>query len=99
MSMRRTVPPTSVDHTQSLAYTATAAVPPALQAQRAFDALSPTEQAAGSLGVNPEEFKPIAFMNDSHFATLIKNNSLGDNLARRLEAYRSLAAADDCARQ
>ena len=31
----------------------------------AFDSLTPTEQAAGSLGVHPDAWKPIAFMNSA----------------------------------
>ena len=33
----------------------------------AFDQLSGTEQAAGSLGVHPQAWKPIKFMNNAHF--------------------------------
>ncbi len=57
-----------------------------------FEQLSGTEQAAGSLGVHPEAWKPIKFMNNAHFDTLIKANALDDNLARRIEAFRSVAA-------
>ena len=56
-----------------------------------FDQLSPTEQAAGSLGVHPEAWKPIAFMNASHYKQLIEANMLDDDLARRIEAYRQVA--------
>ena len=58
----------------------------------AFEELSGTEQAAGSLGVHPEAWKPIKFMNNKHFDTLIKANALDDTLARRIEAFRSVAA-------
>jgi len=57
-----------------------------------FAQLSATEQAAGSLGVHPEAWKPIRFMNNAHFDTLMKANALDDNLARRIEAYRHVAA-------
>ncbi len=59
----------------------------------AFDQLTPTEQAAGSLGVHPSAWKPIKFMNASHFDTLIRNNALDDTLARRIEAFRQVATA------
>ena len=58
-----------------------------------FDRLNPTEQAAGSLGVHPESWKPISFMNASHYDNLIKANMLDDDLARRIEAYRTVAAS------
>ena len=58
----------------------------------AFEQLSGTEQAAGSLGVHPEAWKPIKFMNNAHFDSLKKNNALDDDLARRIEAFRQVAA-------
>ena len=57
-----------------------------------FDQLTGTEQAAGSLGVHPEAWKPIKFMNNAHFDSLKKNNALDDDLARRIEAFRQVAA-------
>ena len=60
-------------------------------AVHAFDNLSRTEQAAGSLGGHPEAGKPIKFMNNAHFNTLIESNALDDNLARRIEAFRAVA--------
>lgn len=51
----------------------------------AFESLTSTEQAAGSLGVHPEAWRPIKFMNDQHFSALVKANALDDNLARRIE--------------
>ena len=56
-----------------------------------FDALSAPEQAAGSLGVHPEAWKPIKSMNNKHYEQLIQSNSLDDNLARRIEAFRHVA--------
>ena len=32
-------------------------------------------------------------MNNKHFEALVKANALDDNLARRIEAYRTVAAA------
>ena len=55
-----------------------------------FDQLSPIEQSAASLGVNPVSFKPISFMNNGHYNQLIKANRLDDNLARRIEVGTSL---------
>lgn len=57
-----------------------------------FDALSATEKSAASLGVAPDSWKPIGFMNNAHFDSLLKSNSLDDNLARRIEAYRVVAS-------
>jgi len=57
-----------------------------------FDHMSATEQAAGSLGVDPNAWRPIKFMNAAHFDTLIKTNSLDEHLARRIEAFRTVAS-------
>ena len=58
----------------------------------AFDQLTPTEQAAGSLGVHPAAWKPIKFMNNAHYDQLKVSNALDDTLARRIEAFRHVAA-------
>ena len=58
-----------------------------------FDSLTPTEQSAATLGVSPDAWKPIGFMNNAHYDTLIKSNALDDDLARRIEAYRTVAAS------
>tara|TARA_Y100000817_G_scaffold187821_2_gene146784 strand:- start:2468 stop:2821 length:354 start_codon:yes stop_codon:yes gene_type:complete len=59
----------------------------------ATNALTPVEQAAGSLGVDPEAWKPIKFMNNAHYDSLLTANALDDNLARRIEAYRNVSGA------
>ena len=53
-----------------------------------FEKLTATEQSAASLGVNPNEWKPISFMNNGHYDQLRANNMLDGDLARRIEAYR-----------
>ena len=58
-----------------------------------FEQLTPTEQSAASLGVHPDAYRPIKFMNTAHFEALMKSNALDDNLARRIEAFRQVAAA------
>merc|ERR1712178_220856 len=40
-----------------------------------FDELTPTEQAAASLGVNPNAIKPIKFMNDASRRLLLQKRS------------------------
>ena len=62
------------------------------QNQLTWDALSETEKSAASIGVSPDAWKPIAFMNNAHYDTLMKNNALDDDLARRIEAFRQVAA-------
>jgi hypothetical protein len=56
-----------------------------------FDQLTGVEQAAASLGVSPDAWKPIGFMNKQHFQTLIEQNALGDTLTRRIKAFSEIA--------
>ena len=65
-----------------------------MQASSAFDQLSETEKSAASLGVHPNAMKPIGFMNAAHYASLLKSNALDDTLARRIEAFRTVAGRD-----
>lgn len=58
----------------------------------AFDQLTATEQAAGSLGVHPQAWRPIKWMNAGHYQNLQRDNALDDTLARRIEAFRQVAA-------
>ena len=78
-----------VEVAASLADSSTTTITP--EAHAAFDQMSGTEQAAGSLGVHPEAWKPIKFMNNAHFDSLMKSNALDDTLARRIEAFRTVA--------
>ena len=64
----------------------------AFEARRAFDQLTPTEQAAASLGVAPDGFKPIGWLNQAHYEQLKKNNALSSGLQRRIEAFRKISA-------
>jgi len=58
-----------------------------------YDDLNPIEQAAASLGVQPESAKPISWMNDAHHDQLKKSNMLHPDLARRIEAFRVVSLA------
>ena len=52
------------------------------------------EAAAASLGVSPNELKPIGFMNAAHYEQLKAQNALSDDLARRIEAYKVVASSE-----
>ena len=79
---------------QTRADNVAASMPEGATPSEAFEALSNVEQSAASLGVHPDSWKPIGFMNASHYDTLLKSNALDDNLARRIEAYRTVATSD-----
>lgn len=60
-----------------------------------FDSLTRTEQAAASLGAQPDVYRPIGWMNEAHFKNLLTSNSLSNDLARRLMAYKAVASASN----
>lgn len=80
---------------QNRADTVAASVPEGETPSAAFDGLSSVEQSAASLGVHPDSWKPIGFMNASHYDALLKQNMLDDTLARRIEAYRNVATSEE----
>lgn len=53
--------------------------------------LSETEKSAASLGVSPTELKPISFMNNAHYDSLLKSNAIDSELAKKLEAFKHVA--------
>lgn len=55
--------------------------------------LNETEKSAASLGVDPNSWKPIAFMNQAHYDTLLKKNAIDQELAKKLEAYRHVSTS------
>ena len=59
-----------------------------------IDDLNETERSAATLGVSPDEWKPISFMNAAHYDSLLKKNVLSARLAQQIESYRQVALAD-----
>lgn len=56
-----------------------------------FDDLTEVEKSAASLGVHPNAWKPISFLNTAHFGALLANNQLDSDLARRINAFSHVA--------
>ena len=56
--------------------------------------LNETEKSAASLGVDPESWRPIGFLNTAHYETLLKSNALDEGLAKKLEAYKTVAGVE-----
>ena len=71
-----------------------AGVPDTTPAILSFEDLSPTEQAAASLGVQPDSVKPISWLNDAHYEQLKTTNALDPTLSRRIEAFRYVSNAE-----
>jgi hypothetical protein len=54
--------------------------------------LSETERSAASLGVDPAAWKPIGWINEGHYDSLLKENRIDSELAKKVEAYRHVAS-------
>lgn len=65
---------------------------PATEVKLTMDDLTETEQAAASLGVQPDSLVGLSWLNNAHHEQLVKANALSDDLARRIEAYRQVSA-------
>ena len=68
---------------------------PQERAPLTFDDLTETEKSAASLGVSPEELRPISFLNNAHYESLKASNALSGKLSQQLEAFKTVAAADE----
>lgn len=61
------------------------------QNQLTWEALSETEKSAASIGVSPDAWKPISFMNNAHYGELLRNNALDGRLTQQIEAFKSVS--------
>ena len=59
--------------------------------QLTWEALSETEKSAASIGVSPDAWKPIGFMNNAHYGELLRNNALDSRLTQQIEAYKAVS--------
>jgi len=71
--------------------TVTAATAETVEGVLNFDDLTETEKSAAMIGVSPDEWKPIGFMNREHYRTLLENNAIAGDLAQGIEAYKQVA--------
>ena len=58
----------------------------------AFNSLSEVEKSAASLGVSPDDLKPIEFMNRAHYKSLLQNNAIDSRLCQQVEAFKHVSA-------
>jgi hypothetical protein len=58
-----------------------------------YDKLNDTEKAAANLGVSPNEWKPIGWLNSGHFEALQRANAMDSTLVRRIEAFKAVSAS------
>ena len=56
-----------------------------------FDALSETEKSAATIGVSPDAWKPISWLNQGHYTELLRKNALAGRLTQQIEAFKTVA--------
>lgn len=54
--------------------------------------LTETERSAASLGVDPQSWRPIGFINQAHYESLLRENKIDSELVKRVEAFKHVAA-------
>ena len=91
MSVR---PVNSVDNAAAYSRSAVGASSYQTDEPLSFDQLTATEKNAASLGVDPDAFKPISFLNTAHYTALLKANALSSELAQRIESFKAVASGE-----
>tara|TARA_B100000795_G_C22467585_1_gene311731 strand:- start:108 stop:383 length:276 start_codon:yes stop_codon:yes gene_type:complete len=56
-----------------------------------FDSLSETEKSAATIGVTPDAWKPISFMNKAHYGELLRKNALSNRLTQQIESFKTVS--------
>ena len=56
-----------------------------------FDSLSETEKSAATIGVSPDAWKPISWLNQGHYTELLRKNALAGRLTQQIEAFKTVA--------
>ena len=58
-----------------------------------LDSLTEAERSAATIGAHPDDLKPIAFMNDAHYTSLLKSNAIDARLTQQIESYKAVQRA------
>jgi hypothetical protein len=56
-----------------------------------FDALTEVEKSAATIGVAPDAWKPIGWMNQGHYGELLRQNALSGRLTQKIEAFKTVS--------
>lgn len=56
-----------------------------------WESLNEVEKSAASIGVAPDAWKPIAWINEGHYGELLRSNSLDGRLTQKIEAFKTVA--------
>ena len=57
-----------------------------------FDRLTETEKSAATIGVAPDAWKPIEFMNTAHYGELLRKNALSGRLTQQIESFKAVSS-------
>lgn len=57
-----------------------------------FDSLTETEKSAATIGVAPDAWKPIEFMNTAHYGELLRKNALSGRLTQQIESFKAVSS-------
>ena len=58
-----------------------------------FEDLTETEKSAATIGVSPDAWRPIAWLNAGHYGELLRKNALGGRLTQQIEAFKAVASS------
>lgn len=56
-----------------------------------WESLTETEKSAASIGVAPDSWKPISWLNEGHYSELLRANALDGRLTQKIEAFKTVA--------
>ena len=57
-----------------------------------FDNLSEVEKSAATIGVSPEAWKPISWLNQGHYGELLRGNALSGRLTQQIESFKTVSS-------
>ena len=61
------------------------------QNQLTWEQLTETEKSAASIGVSPDAWKPISWLNQGHYGELLRANALSGRLTQKIEAFKQVS--------
>ena len=62
------------------------------EAEVTWESLNEVEKSAASIGVSPDAWKPIGWLNEGHYGELLRKNAIDGRLTQKIEAFKHVAA-------
>lgn len=59
-----------------------------------FVSLNETEKSAATIGVAPDAWKPIGWLNQGYYGELLRQNALAGRLTQQIEAFKQVASGN-----